>query len=318
MRAVVLRGHGGLEQLVDEIRWPEPGVLEGEVLVRVAACGVNNTDVNTRVGWYADGGWRGGIAFPRIQGAAVCGYVGETRVLVDPYVRDPAAPHDLDRVTCLGADRNGGFAELVAVPTANVHAIDSPLTDAELASFPTSSITALAMLERVNVRAGELVLVTGASGGVGSALVQLVRARGGTPVAVCAADKAQSVAALGAAATVDRDEPLPDRVDVVADVVGGVRWPELIRTLRRGGRYVTAGAIAGSSVDLDLRTLYLRDLTIAGATVPPPHLFGELVRLIEASTLRPAVAATYPLERLREAQEAFMAKRHVGKIVIEI
>jgi NADPH:quinone reductase-like Zn-dependent oxidoreductase len=119
-------------------------------------------------------------------------------------------------------------------------------------------------------------------------------------------------------ATVDRDDPLPEGVDVVADVVGGPRWPELIDALRRGGRYVTAGAIAGPSVDLDLRTLYLRDLTLAGTTVPPPHLFGELVRLIETGTLRPTVARTYPLERLQEAQEAFMAKRHVGKVVIEI
>ena len=105
---------------------------------------------------------------------------------------------------------------------------------------------------------------------------------------------------------------------MVIDVVGGSGWPGVIDLLRRGGRYCCSGAIAGPIVELDLRTLYLNDLTFTGATVPPPHLFGRLVRSIETGELAPVVAATFPLEALHAAQEAFLAKTHVGNVVIDL
>jgi NADPH:quinone reductase-like Zn-dependent oxidoreductase len=323
MRAVVLTGHGGLDKLVFERDWPEPVPVEGEVLVEVSACAVNNTDINGRIGWYAKddsdgGGWRSAIEFPRIQGADVCGYRDGRRVLVDPYLRDWSAPLDLDRIRFVGSEHDGGFAELVAVPARNVYAVDSDLSDAELASFITSSLTALLMVERAGVTAGDTVLVTGASGGVGTALVQLVRSRGATPLGVCGPDKADGVRALGAERVFGRDDTPDVEVDVVADVVAGPRWPELFATLRRAGRYVASGAIAGPIVPLDLRTLYLRDLTMFGATVPPPGLFAELVRMIERGDLKPVVARVFPLEELRAAQEAFLEKGYVGKFVIDV
>ena len=107
-------------------------------------------------------------------------------------------------------------------------------------------------------------------------------------------------------------------MDVVADVVGGERWPELIGLLRRGGRYTVAGAVAGPIVELDLRTLYLADLTFSGVAVTPPGLFGDLVGAIERGEIVPNVAATYPLEGVREAQTAFANTRHVGKIVLDL
>jgi NADPH:quinone reductase-like Zn-dependent oxidoreductase len=107
-------------------------------------------------------------------------------------------------------------------------------------------------------------------------------------------------------------------VDVVADVVGGERWADLIGLLRKGGRYTVAGAIGGPLVELDLRTVYLADLTLSGVTVTPPGLFRDLVDYIERGEIRPFVAATYPLEAAREAQAAFMEKRHVGKVVLDL
>ena len=361
MRAIVTPHHGGIEVLEYHLDWPDPAVAPGEVLVAVGACGLNNTDVNTRAGWYskaveegtgagggagfgttrpADAGWGGvPITFPLIQGADVCGRiaavgagvpaarVGE-RVLVDPWLRDPAAPDDIARATYLGSERNGGFAERVAVPSENAIAIDSPLSDVELASFPTAYLTAVNMLRRAALAAGETVLVTGASGGVGGALVQLVSAAGARAIAVTSPDKAAAVVAAGAVATIARDaDDLAaalraaagiETVDLVADVVGGAAFPALLAVLRRGGRYVTSGAIGGPLVELDLRTLYLHDLTAIGATVPPRDAFEGLVRTIERGVLRPLVAATYPLERFREAQERFMEKRHVGNIVIDV
>jgi NADPH:quinone reductase-like Zn-dependent oxidoreductase len=356
MRAVVTPRHGGLEVLEYHTDWPDPTPGPGEVLVRVGACGLNNTDVNTRTGWYAktvtagtgdhaaglppagsepDGGWGGAVGFPRIQGADVCGTVvgGDAggllgrRVLVDPWVRDPSAPDEIARATFLGSERDGGYAELVAVPAANAIPVSSPLSDAELATFPTSYGTAVNMLRRAGLRSGERLLVTGASGGVGGALIQVARATGATPYAVASAAKADAVLASGAEAVVPREShdlaatlaslgAAP--VDVVADVVGGDAFPALLELLRPGGRYTCAGAIAGPIVALDLRTMYLHDLTLVGATVPPRGAFRELVGLIEQGVVRPLVAAAYPLDRVAEAQAAFIAKQHVGNIVIDV
>ena len=107
-----------------------------------------------------------------------------------------------------------------------------------------------------------------------------------------------------------------DEVTVVADVVGGALWPQLISALARGGRYTCAGAIAGPVVSFDLRTFYLRDLVFTGATVPPPGVFADLVGYIERGEVRPLLAAARPLRDLVVAQEAFIAKRHVGNIVV--
>lgn len=351
MRGVVLTGHGGLDELEYRDDLPVPIPERDEVLIRVSACGMNNTDVNTRTGWYSksvsgatgetqsdrgeDGSWGGGLDFPRIQGADPVGRiaaVGEgvdearlgQRVLVDAWMRDPGG--DLAKAEYLGSERDGGYAEYVAVPAANAHQIDSELSDVDLASFPCSYATAEHMLHRANVREGQWVLVTGASGGVGSALIQLSKRRGARVVALTSAPKIDQVRGLGADAVLDRDDPgvaagvvdVTGGVDVFADVVGGDLFPILYETIRRGGHYTTAGAIAGPLVSLDLRTLYLHDLTMHGAAVLPSSVFSNLVAYIERGEIKPVVAKVYPLAKLREAQEFFMAKDHVGAIVIEI
>jgi NADPH:quinone reductase-like Zn-dependent oxidoreductase len=354
MRAFVLTGHGGPEKLVFDPAWPVPEPLHDEVLINVSACALNNTDLATRLGWYKDvalssesdcsasatvRGWTGKMTFPRIQGADICGQVVAAgahagdhllgrRVLVDPWIRDPEAPLDLERCGYLGSERDGGFADYVAVPVRNVHSIESPLSDSELAAAATSSMTALNMLDRIDVREGELILVTGASGGVGSALLQLAHGSGARPVALSATRKKEALRKLGAVAVIPRHHRNVQAVmrsavgrpvvDAIVDVVGGEGWPSLLGMLRRGGRYCCAGAIAGPRVQLDLRVLYLKDLTFYGVTVPPPYLFDKLVHALECAWLRPPIAATFPLERLHEAQQMFLAKRHVGKIVIDL
>ena len=362
MRAFVLTGHGGLEKLELKADWPVPTAGAGDYLIKVHACGMNNTDINTRTGWYsrgvtdgttAEGGSEGfddaeegaaswgrqGIGFPRIQGADVCGTVvaaGEgadpaligRRVMIDTWLRDWDDPLNSDKVGYYGSERDGGYAEYTTAPAKNVHALDCALSDAEIATFATSSITAENLLHQAKVGEGDVVLIPGASGGVGSALIQLCLRRGAVPVALCGASKAGAVKALGAAAVLDR-EPQDlagalqaaigrDTVDVVADVVGGAMFKQFLEVLVPRGRYTCAGAIAGPIVEFDLRTFYLKDLVFTGATVVPPGLFKDLVGYVERGEIKPLLAATYPLEDLHAAQTAFLKKGHVGNIVMTL
>jgi NADPH:quinone reductase-like Zn-dependent oxidoreductase len=313
------------------------------VLIRVGAAGLNNTDIWTREGAYGAQrdperaqGWRGEpLAFPRIQGADIAGRivavgpdVPETRigerVLVDNalYAEDG---DDLLEAGIIGSERDGGFAELVSVPGENAHRIDSALSDAELASFPTAYVTAERMLNRARLAAGETVLVTGASGGVGTGLVQLAKIRRATVIGIAGHGKEDLVARIGADAVVTREENVAAAVDealagepldVVADVVGGDQTRELLNLLRPGGRYVVAGAIAGPLVTVDLRTIYLKQLDVLGSTMGNRDEFAALVRHIESGRLRPLVWATYRLAELARAQADFARKDFVGKLVV--
>ena len=343
MKAILLTGHGGLDKLDVRDDYPKPVPGPGEVLIRVGACGINNTDINTRVGWYARGvnedgaTWASDMVFPHIQGADIAGTISAVgpdiperrigaRVVVDPVLRNPEDPMNLDTVGYVGAHCFGGFAEYVLVPEQNALPITSDLSDAELASFPCSSSTAENMLERAHVADGETVLVTGASGGVGSALVQLAKRRGAFVIAVTRAAKFDAVKDFGADALIDRATTdfaadvraaAPNGViDVAADVVGGDGFESLLASVRKGGRYVVSGAIAGPLVSLDLRTLYLRDLDMIGTTILLPQVFPNLVGYIQAGEIRPLVAQTYPLDKIAEAQTAFTEKKHVGNIVL--
>ena len=352
MKAMVTLGHGGLEQMVLHRAWPRPVPAAGEVLVKVAACGLNNTDVNTRSGWYSkavtdattgdafkevgedDPSWGGApITFPRIQGADICGHivaVGESvdsarigeRVITDGWLRDPADPGNKDKTGYFGSERDGGFAEYATTLAVNAVPVNSELTDAELATFSCSYSTAEGMLIRANVTERDTVLVPGASGGVGGALVQLAKRRGARVIALTPEAKHADVVELGPDMILPRaPENLrsalaAEKITVVADVVGGPYWPTLIDILERGGRYTCSGAIAGPMVEFDLRTFYLRDLTFTGSTVIDPQVMQNLVKYIEAGEIKPALAATYPLEELRDAQAAFIAKQHTGNIVV--
>jgi len=352
MKAVLLKGHGGFDQLEYRDDVPLPVPRAGEVLIRVLAAAVNNTDINTRTAWYSrsvtegtaaggaagfsaasadDSGWTGAPpVFPRIQGADACGRivaVGEgvdaarigERVLIEPVFR--TAHGGITRIIYFGSECDGAFAQYARAPAVHAHAMSSTLSDVELAAFPCAYSAALNMLTRLKVTAGETVLVTGASGGVGSAAVQLAKARGATVLAMAGAAKAAAVGSLGASQVFRRDTDLVaalgrETVDAVVDVVGGEEFPALLEILRRGGRYAVAGAIAGPTVRLDLRTLYLKDLRFYGCTVLETSVFPDLVRYIESGQLRPMVASVHPLSAIVEAQQEFLEKRHTGKIVL--
>ena len=344
MRAVLLTGFGGPDQLEyrEDVSMPE--TEPNEVFIKVGACGVNNTDIWTREGAYgkeddpnAVSAWRREpMQFPRIQGADIVGRIeavgsnvspsriGE-RVIVNPtlYTGDDDG---LLETSFMGSERDGGFAEFTMVPVQNAHLINSRLSDAELATFPTAYVTGEHMLNRARLRQGETILITGASGGVGSGLVQLAHIRGAQVVAIVGSGKEEQMRQLGAEIVVTRNienfyEAVTEAIeghliDVVADVVGGSIFADLLRLLRKQGRYVTAGAIAGPTVSLDLRTVYLKHLEIIGSTLGTHQEFADLVSYIETGKLKPLLARTYPLESIKRAQRDFKEKQFFGKLVM--
>ncbi|MEI9425895.1 zinc-binding dehydrogenase, partial [Mesorhizobium sp. Cs1299R1N1] len=314
MTGVQLVGHGGFEKLHYRTDIPVPSPGPGEVLIRVAAAGINNTDINTRIGWYSkavqeatgeggskgfdgaeadDATWSGiPMSFPRIQGIDCCGHIVSVGDGVDPsrigqrvivrnmlrtYVDYRPGEH-----WALGSECDGAFAQYVKAPSRETHAVDCNWSDVELASVPCSYSTAEGMLHRSSVKSGEHVLITGASGGVGSAAVQLAKRRGAFVTAVAGKAKGQEILDLGADRVIERGQNLVRNigkasVDVVVDVAAGPTFPELLEVLRWSGRYVVAGAIAGPIVELDVRTLYLKDLTFFGSTLYDEVVFDNLV-----------------------------------------
>jgi NADPH:quinone reductase-like Zn-dependent oxidoreductase len=177
------------------------------------------------------------------------------------------------------------------------------------------------MLHRARVGADDLVLVAGASGGVGSATVQLARRRGARVAAITSGDKAEQIRELGADIIVERGSDLvaalgEQSVDVVVDNVAGPAFPQMLKVLKRGGRYVSSGAIAGPIVELDMRDMYLKDITLIGCTAWDEPVFPDLVSYVERSEIRPLVAKVFPLKDIAQAQREFLAKKHVGNFVL--
>jgi NADPH:quinone reductase-like Zn-dependent oxidoreductase len=357
MKAMLLTGHGGLDKLVlSDVDTPRAD--KGEVVIRVGACGLNNTDINTRTAWYSkanedalgdgaetgfdatddtDSTWgAGAIQFPLIQGAdavgeivAVGAGVPETRigerVMIDPWLLGHGDWLNPENSGYFGSELNGGFAEYTKVRSANAIPVVSDLTDAELATFACSYTTAENLVQRTAPRPGETVVITGASGGVGSAAIQLCRLRGCKVVAVASASKAALLLELGASHVIDRNTDdlegairaaANGPVDIALDVVGATTFMSLINALRQGGRYSTSGCISGQFAQFDLRQLVYKDLQLTGATICPPGTMHRVVGMIETGALKPLLAATYPLRDMARAQEAFIAKKHIGNIVV--
>lgn len=341
MHGVQLTKHGEFDALKYTTDIPVPTLTSNDVLIKVMAAGVNNTDLNTRVAWYSkqdgdsdDASWsRNALVFPRIQGADVCGIIvavgknvesrriGE-RVLIEPCIVR-AKGETLATPWYFGSECDGGFAQYTVVDSFHAYKITSDYSDVELASFPCSYSTAENMLYRSRAQSGQNVLITGASGGVGSAAVQLAKARGANVIAVTSKSKTQQLIELGADKIVSREDNLvqvlgKNSVDVVIDLVAGEQWPSLLEILKPKGCYAVSGAIGGPLVQLDIRTLYLKDLTFFGCTVLEPEVFKRLIGFIEQEKIKPIVPQTYLLDEIVKAQQAFAQKQHVGKIVLTI
>lgn len=351
MIAVVTTGNGGYDKL-QYVEVPVPVIASGEVLIKVLAAGVNNTEINTRLGWYSesvsestdalsdtqqleanqksDGGWNEITPFPFIQGTDCCGKVVRTfnkefehllnkRVIVRACIRKHgfSSPENI----WMGSDFDGAFAQYLKVHASEVFVVDCDWSDADLATIPCAYGTAENMVERARITQHSCVLITGASGGVGSAAVQLARRRGARVIAVAGPAKAEQVKALGAHKVIARGDNIlhrlsDEKVDVAIDNVAGEGFADVLKSINRGGRYVSSGAIAGPVVSLDMRNFYLKDITLIGCTSWDEQVFPNLVSYIENKEIKPLLARVFPLERIAQAQSEFLKKIHVGNYVL--
>nr|CDQ36620.1 Crotonyl-CoA reductase [Virgibacillus halodenitrificans] len=359
MAAMLLTGHGDIDKLAyrQDVSVPRPA--RGEVLVQVTATAKNNTDRKAREGLYPTKdkgdttsfqiGGSPTLTFPRIQGADVAGHVvavGEEvsaerigqRGLLDFNIYADARPDINLTPDYYGHGADGGFAEYIAVPSAQFHTVDNPeLADAELAAMGMCSYqTALHMLNAANVKAGENVLVTGASGGVGTALIRLCRIMGATPYALSQPDKAEALLALGAEAVLDRSDMqdftekvrvlTQDRpIDAVMDLVGGEMTDRFIDTMifdmkRRSTypRLSIAGASGGNISEIMWTRIYLYQVQIFGVSHGTRDEAEQLVAWIRAGQLKPVLHAAFKLSELHDAERYFVNRNsnYLGKIVI--
>lgn len=359
MAAVRLMGHGGTDQLVysEDVDVPIPGA--GEVLVKVTATAKNNTDRKVREGLYptedkddvASFQISGSptLTFPRIQGADVVGRVvavgagvdearvGERGLLDFNIYADERRDINLTP-DYYGHGRDGGFAEYVAVPGDQFHVVDNPgLADAELAVLGMCSYqTALHMLSVASVGDGEHVLVTGASGGVGTALIQLCRLLGAVPHAVSSAGKADALRELGAETVIDRtgvtdwpravDEVTGGRtIDAVMDLAGGEMTNPLMDVMiqrmserRSYPRLSIAGASAGNVTEILWTRIYLYQVQVFGVSHGTRDEADQLIAWIRSGELRPVLHGTFRLSDIHRAEDYFVGRGsdYIGKIAI--
>ncbi|KEF32811.1 Alcohol dehydrogenase [Marinobacter nitratireducens] len=357
MKAMVLTGHGGIEKLeYQDVTTPSPG--PGQVLVQVTATAKNNTDRKAREGLYPTKkgemtsfqmGGKPTLVFPRIQGADIAGRVvavgdgvPESRVgergLLDFNIYADARRDINLTPDYYGHGADGGFAEYVALPADQFHHVPNPdLSDAELAAMGMCSYqTAYHMVTSANLKAGERVLVTGASGGVGTALIQLCRIIGAIPYAVSKPDKADALLGLGAEAVLDRSD-LPSFVervkqatggkpiDAVMDLVGGEMTDLFIDTMifdmnTRSDypRLSIAGASGGNISEILWTRIYLYQVQIFGVSHGTREEAEQLMAWIRGGQLKPVLHGAFRLSDLHRAEEYFVNRgsNYLGKIVI--
>lgn len=340
MRAVRFHEHGDVDVLrLDDVAEPVAGA--GEAVVRVRACGVNRLDLMARAG-------RTGarIPLPHISGSEVSGEVAATgpgvsgvkagdRVAVAPYLFCGTCEFCLrgEETRCLRSDilglvSQGGYAEYVRVPAANLVPIPDGLGFDQAAALALAALTAYHMLiTRARLQPGEDVLVLAAGSGVGSAAIQIARLAGAQVIATAGgADKLARARQLGAHFTIDhyqqdivqevRSITGKRGVDVVFEHVGEATWEKSVAALTRGGRLVTCGTLTGAEGKVNLWTLFAKELSLIGAYGGTRAELGTVLRLAAAGQLAAVIHRTYPLEAVAEAQAAMAASEQFGKLII--
>jgi alcohol dehydrogenase len=325
VRAVVVEGHGGLDRVKLRTDWPEPRPGPGQAVVDVRACGLNYLDIFVRRGMP-------GLAvdMPRIPGGDISGIVGALgagvdrawsgrRVMIDPHIKPGGA---------LGEHANGGLCERIAVDADNLIAMPEAVSFEQAAALPIAYGTAWRMMiARGRVQKGETVLILGASGGVGTACVQIAKNLGAEVIACASsADKLQRLKELGADHLVDYTREDFSRraweisgkkgVDVAVNYTGGDTWVPSIRALALHGRLLTCGATAGYDPPEDIRYIWRREVNIVGCNGWTRNDLEQLLAAVAQGTIRPIIDGVYPLEQAAEAMRVIEDREVFGKVIL--
>lgn len=341
MKAAIFREHGGPQVVeVADMPVPEPG--PGEVRIRVRASSLNHLDLWVRTGMPFP------IPMPHIGGSDMAGEVDSmgpgvegvesgTRVVVDPSLdwewyegvqRGPDLPAPRFRV--MGEHTQGGFAEYAVVPATNLLQLPDHVSYETAAAASLVFVTAWrGLVGRGGLRAGERVLITGGSGGVATAAVQIARLAGARILVVTSGEEnCRRLEGLGAHQTLDRlagdvrtlvkDATAPEGVDLVLDSVGEAFWGTLIRALAPGGRLVCYGATTGPRVETDLRHVFWKQLSILGTTMGSPAEFRRAMALVFEDAVEPVIHSVVPLEKVGEAHRLLEGGEVFGKIVVRV
>lgn len=343
MRAAVLTGHGGPEvvEVVDNLPIPEPGA--GEIRLKIKAAALNRLDLWVRLGWpglnldmphviCADGA---GVVDK--LGPGVSGYEPGDRVSINPTIVDPNSPalltgiENQSRIHILGESTRGVASEYAVIPARNLLKLPDHVSYEEAAAVGLVYLTAWhSLMTRGNLRAGESVLIVGAGGGVNSASIQIAKLAGAKVYVVgSTAEKCQQARELGADVTINReDEPSWSKamykmtnkqgVDVVIDNVGQATLNDSIRSARIGGRILIVGNTSGFNVEIDIRQIFARQISIIGSTMGPHQDYIRVMNLIFDGALKPIIGAVKPLEEARAAQQMLAEFEVFGKVVLKV
>jgi NADPH:quinone reductase-like Zn-dependent oxidoreductase len=339
MRAAIFEEHGGPEvvQVRDDVPTPEPG--PGEVRLKVGASGMNHLDLWVRRGLPIE------TTMPHIGGSDMAGTVDALgdgvsgwspgdRVVVNPslwcgtceWCQAGEEPLCVD-YRILGEHTQGGFAEYVTVPARNLYGIPEDASLEVAAAAPLVFLTAWrGLVTRARLRHGESVLITGASGGVATAAIQIAKRLGAQVYAVTSSPWVERVQELGADVVYDRlagdyakalwQATGKRGVDVVFDAVGAETFRQNVRSLGRRGRLVVYGATTGATGEVDIRLVFWKQLEILGTTMANQTEFRAVMDRVFRGELTPVVDVAWPLDRAREAHERLEAGQAFGTIVL--
>ncbi|MDO6654688.1 zinc-binding dehydrogenase [Anaerobacillus sp. 1_MG-2023] len=342
MKAVQVMGYGDVDQLeVVEQAIPEP--KSDEVLVKVKACAINNTEIWMREGAYGTGkksGWRPeGVQFPRTPGSDITGTIVKAGnehnkkmigkdVVLFPFTSsgEEGLEHISEDMSFIGSEYDGGYAEYVVWPAELC--FDMPLPNfTESAVFSVSGMTAWHMVEQIQANPGETIMVTGANGGVGSLNVQIASRVFGAKVIAIVGDLAleDQLKDLGATHVLSyKSDHLAEEIieanggpiDSILDVVGDALFATSLQVLKKGGKFCTSGSAGGQKTQLDFRTMYLKHITLYGSVLGTREKFKRMLEAIAEGKIKPVIDRTFPLEKAREAQVYFKKAGKLGKIVL--
>jgi alcohol dehydrogenase len=325
MRAAAISAHGGLDQVRIRTDWPEPKAGPGQAVVEVKACGLNYLDIFVLQGMPGLP-----VQMPRIPGGDIAGAVHSVgagvsrewvgrRVLIDPHIKPGGA---------LGEDANGGLCERIAVEAENLIHMPDAVTFEQAAALPIAYGTAYRMMiTRGHVQAGELVLILGASGGVGTGCVQIAKNLKARVIACASSpEKLRRLRELGADHVIDyTKEDFSKKaweisgkkgVDVVVNYTGGDTWVPSLRALARHGRLLTCGATAGFDPRTDIRYIWRREVNIIGANGWTREDLEALLLEVERGTIKPIIDRVLPLADSAEAMRLLQDREVFGKVIV--